>query len=911
MPSRPHRRWRGSALLLALGVLALLAGFAVALLAVVRLERRASGSWVDGRRAGLVAEAGVHRALVELSSTFSEPLATRLAPWTYLDANGDFAHGIPLLGAPRCSLEDGTTLLENGTSLPISGHMGGTYDAGGDVYTLKVLDVTSQIDLNDERPDLARMLDTLGRAIGDHLQKKDPVRGRGAAIVAARELVGRFSSKRELEPVLSRDQKGNSDPQQGALDWKLLADFVTVDGWQDPAARRLLGPAERPPGGDPSLPAFASERRCPINVNGAPKPTLVALFAGVKSEASEPVSYDTAGDIADRIVARRKSPDPTEGPFRDVVELDDFVLGLAAPGSRPRLTQEQAEALVADLDPNVTIEELNPDALERLPVTKGELEYRTTDATVISHGRFEVTSVGRLLEKGAIVAEAVRVAIVRAYEVARHTTQGDFDGSALAATSENCPSFPNGTRRPGIAQSNDSGYVQLCDRMAQAPGDLLGGEVLAAAYTSALDALDQGRTVAATGTRRADRPATTGGDLNPDGTRTSPDRRVLDYGSAPPPDEGTLDLWLKLDEDAAGTTGSIVEIVNALPQGVVMLTELSGGSDGTTLSLDLDRKVFFPGTAVVPFAHSETKSSTRLVDLGTFGEWHAIRIAWGDGTDARLYVDGEIQPVVLRAPLDSTQATGVPPIPGPWTDRLVVGGHDGVDGPLWRKMTVDDVVVHGGPVELTSSFSPPERYPPVDPSYVGRFVGAFGPFSEPVEYGTLYWTARTPRSWGHVQFTSGDFSVNVIGSGQGADGVSKVEEIDGDHHDGKGRKKSVPPSDAGVPGGESGGHGHGGGGHGGGGQGGGRSGGGQGGGSSPQASPLAWLYPEVANYAPGSGPSQDGLCVFYEFRFRYVKTGLLAKGLAIPPLNVSPILDDVTLVYRTRPLILRMEEDDD
>jgi hypothetical protein len=42
-----------------------------------------------------------------------------------------------------------------------------------------------------------------------------------------------------------------------------------------------------------------------------------------------------------------------------------------------------------------------------------------------------------------------------------------------------------------------------------------------------------------------------------------------------------------------------------------------------------------------------------------------------------------------------------------------------------------------------------------------------------------------------------------------------------------------------------------------------------------------------------------------------VKQGLLKKDAVVPPLNVSPVLDDVTLVYRTHPLVLRMEEDDD
>ena len=919
----------GSALLIALATLALLSAFAISLMALVKLEVAATRNDLDGRRATLAAEAGLNRAIVELSDTFDEPLSPCIPTWAYLDKQGDYGHGVPMPDAGRISLGSGTVTLEDTSIIPFSGCIGHTYSDGSDLYSLKVIDCTTQIDLNDERPGLAQMLDTLGLAIADQ-RGRDPVRGRGAEILAFRNRELHLSSKRELVTLLGPD------------DYKLLADFVTVDGWQDPAARRALTAKERNPAAeDMSLPRFMLERRCPVNVNAAPRAVLVALFTGVGTPSIDPISFDQARRIADLIVQRRKSLDPTEGPFRGLVDFGSWLGALASSGSQAILSQDQSNALVANLDPNVRVVEVNPDATARLGVNKYDLDYRTTEVAFFSHGKFEVTSLGRITAAGKIVAESYRLAVIRAYEIARQTTQLDFEMSSLAATTPNSASFPNQTRRlGGWAASNDDGYIQLDDPDAQVGLDLTAMRLFQTAFTSTLDGDEQnmsggtylgqmlpgyydlrtgvptymtgtvvrpssvtGGSYPALGERAEDKLVLMGGDLNVDGTHTSQRHHLLYYGVAPPASEGTIDLWLKSDQDTTAGAGSILQAVNVLTNDVIMVTELTGATDGKTLTLELRKKVYFASaTAVVPYSTGESRTRAVLKQLGTYGEFHHVRIAWVNGTEAQLYVDGDLQPAAVKLPLDPKNPPWPPACALPASDSITIGGHDSPDGPLWRQMTIDDVVVEGAPVSLPSSFPAPERYPAENVDYVGRFVGAFGPYTEDCQFGTIYWTERDPTGWGKVQFSLGDFTTTAV--------VNNTIPINGDHSGKKG-----PGGDG--PGGDD--HGdHGDGGDNGQGNGGGKGKKGPGGGgtrmsgganTAPAPQPQDYLRPELSVFRPATSPSDRA--VIYEIRFRYQKDNLVARGILVPPLNVSPILDDVTLVYRTRAMIIRTETDDD
>src|SRR5207237_540927 len=123
-------RQRGSALVIALAVLALLFAFGAAFMSTIRLEVRASSAHVDGRRATLLAEAGINRAVVELASTFKAPLSATTPTWAYPGPNGDTGHGIPLEKAKHVSFEAGQEDTDDGT-VAYSGRFHATYPDGG------------------------------------------------------------------------------------------------------------------------------------------------------------------------------------------------------------------------------------------------------------------------------------------------------------------------------------------------------------------------------------------------------------------------------------------------------------------------------------------------------------------------------------------------------------------------------------------------------------------------------------------------------------------------------------------------------------------------------------------------------------------------------------------------------------
>jgi len=78
-PSRAVRRHRGSMLVIALGVLALLSILAVTFVSLMKLELLASRNYVNGVKARLIAEGGMEEAITELKNRSLDQLLTLVA----------------------------------------------------------------------------------------------------------------------------------------------------------------------------------------------------------------------------------------------------------------------------------------------------------------------------------------------------------------------------------------------------------------------------------------------------------------------------------------------------------------------------------------------------------------------------------------------------------------------------------------------------------------------------------------------------------------------------------------------------------------------------------------------------------------------------------------------------------------
>lgn len=261
-------------LIIATGVLTLLAVLAFSFVNLMRIERRASTNYMDGFRADMAAEAGMIRALEEMRQyTGSNVVYDPNAEWIY--------EPDPATNAPRYEVP-----LADAAKPSLKGDNGATYNGGLDRYRVKVIDTQALIDLNTPN-DFPRLMDQLGAAIAKFAGDaggKNPVKhlkfgdkSGGQAMLDFRQSLDgqRFTSKNQLmELYAAQESYAGGDP---VADYKLLQNFVTAHAFRDVLAATpssgtyLYGSAE----------LERIQGRAPVNLNAASKPVLAAIIAGI------------------------------------------------------------------------------------------------------------------------------------------------------------------------------------------------------------------------------------------------------------------------------------------------------------------------------------------------------------------------------------------------------------------------------------------------------------------------------------------------------------------------------------------------------------------------------------------------------------------------------------------------------
>ncbi len=194
-----------------------------------------------------------------------------------------------------------------------------------------------------------------------------------------------------------------------------------------------------------------------------------------------------AGVLADRLLAAR--------PFRSWEEFHAFCDALVGPGlpiwddrtmwqgypSRMRqASQAMADVLKANFNPNLHLNELNPNAPLLMLVDKTDLITASAEGTLRPMGVFKIESLGRVLQPAAAggdaftsannttVAEAEISATIRLFDVHHDTSQKDFFAGKFEAASgrrtdyglavESGPEPHNG---PAAGENEFEGYVSL------------------------------------------------------------------------------------------------------------------------------------------------------------------------------------------------------------------------------------------------------------------------------------------------------------------------------------------------------------------------------------------------------------------------------------------------------------------
>jgi hypothetical protein len=311
------RRQEGSILIVALGVLTLLSILGVAFASLMRLERRATENYVDGKRMDLLLDSALDRVIADLfgAKNFRSYSVYQDTPWLYVLHSAGAGGGEQDLAQGRVDIED-----------PRVGQWEVFSRSEGQRgrYKTKVIDCAAQINLNGEQDSLARMLDNLGRAIegSTRLQqegrqalnpfytgpRKSGNQVTGKDIVRYRRLIpgGKFASKTQLKPLI------------GPENYEILKDFVTCYSWVDPYTFRPTdgedevsefegagGPAgggravgggqttrQEPASGTPRV---DDEPRSPVNVNTAPEEVLISCIQGLAGRRIFPFSRLASG----------------------------------------------------------------------------------------------------------------------------------------------------------------------------------------------------------------------------------------------------------------------------------------------------------------------------------------------------------------------------------------------------------------------------------------------------------------------------------------------------------------------------------------------------------------------------------------------------------------------------------------
>ena len=302
---RVERQQDGAVLIIALGVLTIMAVLGTAFAQLMRLERKATENYLEARQMDFLLDSSLNRVIADLQggNNFRSYTYYRDAPWLYQITRED------TLGHGRVDMKDRRV-----SRWDMFARRAGTESW----YTTKVIDCTAQINLNSRQDTLARMLDNLGDAIerSERLKRDGdrkvvnpfytkPNRGgnkiRGAQIVQLRRRLpgGRFTSKTQLRQLIGKEN------------YEIVKDFVTCYGWEDPFTFKpddgqlevpeLIGGGGAGVGGggaqsqvqEPAsvaTPRASSQPRYPININTAPEEVLIAAIQGVAGRRVFPYS---------------------------------------------------------------------------------------------------------------------------------------------------------------------------------------------------------------------------------------------------------------------------------------------------------------------------------------------------------------------------------------------------------------------------------------------------------------------------------------------------------------------------------------------------------------------------------------------------------------------------------------------
>ncbi len=428
------RKRRAAALVVCVGVLAVLSLLAVSFARALGVERDAARSQGLQLEADLTALAGLEFAHAELVRLGAERGWDSIDdPWVLGALSGE---------VPADPLHPDHTRT----------------------YRLRIRDSASMIDLNGPRDVVRLQLVNLGCVLSTNLGRTILAEQVVDALLVERDRVAAFGDRRDLQAagLLSAD------------DFEAVAGFVTTWGRRDPLTVRATSAyADGTVFRARVQPDLERSPRAPVAVNTAPLEVLASNFGeaeGVWFEADPAtpgmsvarrsrVPIETARRLAEEIAAARSVE-----PFATRDDFESLVDALASRGILDRL---QAEVVKRVADPNV---------VRTGPVGKAGLVAHGCELAFSSGGRFEIDCAARV-EAG----DGTRLATSRVREVVDLYT--DWSDRTFAAFSEGEGSSPDPAvvRRTFLPRTLEGGRTAVAHAWSSAP-DLADGGVRTARW---------------------------------------------------------------------------------------------------------------------------------------------------------------------------------------------------------------------------------------------------------------------------------------------------------------------------------------------------------------------------------------------------------------------------------------------
>ncbi len=500
------RKYRAAALVMVLSVLFVLSIMGVSFFNLTILENQSVMNYSDSMNGSLIAQAGIDYAIAQLRLDFHRDISLVNKLWFYRLAGGP-AEMVPLqeiyanpIAFPSYQL----AIPKAEESDPVKGRKvsGRVNNDPRQVFTLKIFDTTSQINLNSQMDPgnpqndysvsvMGKLLDTLSQQIAMQEPYKSergdsygPLKLLGKEIIEKRNNMRGFRSKLDLIGTYSRKDGGMATITRE--DMKYIWDYITVYPLIEDLQAYSVYKTIRPDTFQNE--SYQIDYRSPVNINTASPTVLTALMAnleeGVGMDGSGQrvkITFTEASHLAALIAATRQSQ-----MIQNWDQVHQFFDNQKKAGGafyQSPLADIKIAILKANFDPHVSLKRGNPDMPLYKSINKTELSHYTTEFCFYPYGIFEITSLGQILEeRGFPFFATQKYAVVKIFNIVGYKNQYDFEGGLSSVfyggLQENGSVKPDIEKRKGIFVEGQQGlnaftYGNNLQRQFTSDSDLL------------------------------------------------------------------------------------------------------------------------------------------------------------------------------------------------------------------------------------------------------------------------------------------------------------------------------------------------------------------------------------------------------------------------------------------------------